>query len=125
MFGIAMGLMMVSGAVGSSISGSLNARAQQQQIKNEVCQLAQQMDQYKKVMADESSILRAENAQSQNKIQNMALSITQLKESISVRHANFKKTYNTWVIFSSIFLIILVFVFATKKFILGATTELT
>lgn len=120
-----MGGMMIAGAVGSSVSGGLNAKAQQQQIKKEVCQLAQQMEQYKQIMSSQAGILRAEEAEAQTKIQNMALSITQLKESISVRHANFKKTYNTWVVVSSIFLIILIFIFATKKFILGATTEVT
>lgn len=115
--------IMAAGAIASGVSGGLNAKAEQQKIKNAVCQMAAQMEQYKAAMSQEASILDAAAAAAQSEADQLAMQISGMKSTIQLQHVNFKKTYNRWVVISVIFLILLVFVFASKKIILHATTE--
>jgi len=118
------GLVMMGGAtIFSGMSGGLNAKAQQQKIKESVCQMYKQMVDYKQAMATEVSILSSEASEAQQAAQNIMTQVSQIQSQIRLDHSNFKNTYNTWVIICVIFLIILVFIFASKKFILHATTE--
>lgn len=107
----------------SGISGGLNAKAQQQEIEQKVCQMYDQMQEYKKNMATEVSILSNEAAQSQQAAQSIMMGVSNLQSEIQLHHSNYKKTYNQWVVISVVFLILLIFIFASKKLILHATTE--
>ena len=123
MGGAAMaGFIVVTGGL-SATSAGINAHAEQEQIKQEVCQLAAQMKQYKQMMTQEVNIFAMAAAEEQNAADGIAMNISDLKDSIRRRHANFKQMYNMWVVVAVVILILLIFVFASKKLILHATTE--
>jgi outer membrane murein-binding lipoprotein Lpp len=117
-----MGAMVV-GAVGGTVAGGINSANQQQQIKNNVCQLAQQMKSYKSMMASETNLLASDAVEMQSKINDLSAQITATKDNIKMQHANFKITYNRWTIAGFVFMVVLIFVLASKKIILGASTE--
>lgn len=114
--------MAIAGGL-SATAGGINASKQQDMIKQEVCQIAQQMQTYKTMMLDQENILQMAAAQTQSQADDLLLQISSIKQSILQRHADFKKTYNYWVVASIVFLILLVFIFASKKLILHASTE--
>jgi len=115
--------VMGLGMLGAGVSGGFNAGEQQASIKKDVCNLAKQMAQYKASMSSEVSILNAEAAQVQSELDDMAVQMSQLKDDIRIKHDNFKKTYDIWVVVSILFLLALIFVFASKKLILKATSS--
>lgn len=118
-----MAALMGITALASSVSAGFNAYNQQAQIKSQVCQLSATITKYKKMMVNADQILKAEAAQDQMAADEVAQNIRDVKSEITLLKARFRKTYNTWTVVSVIFMMILVFVFASKKIILHATTE--
>ena len=115
--------MFAMAVIGGTISGGLNASAQQAKIEDSVCQMANQMATYKTLMSSELDLLVQEDEAYIQKSDAIKLRIQTIKDTIKDQHYAFKQTYNMWVVISIIFLILLVFLFATKKFLLGASTE--
>jgi hypothetical protein len=116
--------MFVLSAVGGTISGGINAANQQAEINQQICNIAAQMKQYKSLILSEDQLYAAATGEIQAQVYSLAAQISLLQNAIRDQHSKFKETYNRWVMSGFIFLIILIFIFATKKFILGASTEL-
>jgi t-SNARE complex subunit (syntaxin) len=81
------------------------------------------MNNFKNAMALQEQIIQGEEADVLSNANDLAFKISDLQTQFRNQHASFKKTYNLYVIFSVIFLMILMFIFITKKVILGATTS--
>jgi len=111
-----------SALAGAGISG-WSASVAQSKIKSSVCEIAKQMGQYKDYMASEANLLSIEAAQVQNQLDELSLSIINLKDEARIQYAAYKKTYNTMTVLGYIFLVLLIFIFAAKKIILRATTS--
>ena len=114
-----MGMM----TIGSAISGGLNADSQQSDIKQNCCQLAASMNSLNKSMAEMITTDRYEEIALQQKVLSEKQKIIQYQNLITNLQVEFKKTYTTWVVVASVFMIFLIFIFAVKKFLLHATTE--
>ena len=106
----------------SSVSSGISASSQQRKISNDICILADQMTQYKENMKDFDNILSLENSQVRAQTTDLMFQISTIQNSIRKQHAMFKKTYLIWSVIAIIFMIILVFIFASKIVILKAST---
>lgn len=119
---IMMGMFAFS-AIGGTVSGGISAAKEQAQISEQVCNIGKQMNQYKGLIQSEVNLLAAANAEVQSQVNNLGSQITLIKNAMRDQKADFQSTYNRWVVIGMVFLIMLVFLFASKKFILGAHTE--
>lgn len=104
-------------------AGGITASKQQSQINTNICDLATKMAKYKNTMVEADSALLVQTANTQQQVTDLAFQISSLQDDIRLQHQQFKKTYMYWVIAAIIFLMILVFMFASKKILLKATTE--
>lgn len=111
-------------ACGGSASGGINAYHSQNEIKNQVCQMASNINSYNNSMAQllNSDIL--EESQLQSKCTQEKIKIVQNQALIRDLQVEFKKTYTTWTVIASVFMVFLIFIFACKKYLLGSTTEI-
>jgi len=117
----AASFFIISGIL-SSVSSGISASSQQRKISNDICILADQMTQYKENMKDFDNILSLENSQVRAQTTDLMFQISTIQNSIRKQHAMFKKTYLIWSVIAIIFMIILVFIFASKIVILKAST---
>jgi len=106
----------------TSVSAGASASSQQREINNNICTLADQMTQYKENMKDFDNILSLEKSQVRAQTTDLMFQISTIQNSIRKQHAMFKKTYLIWSVIGIIFMIILVFIFASKIVILKAST---
>lgn len=120
--GEALGFMAVAGILGG-ISGGMNARKAQEKIKHKVCNLYRSMRAYQKNMSLQETLLEQENQNLITETQKLAEEIGFIQDDLREQKSSFKKRYDMWVVVGVIFLIILIFIFASKKVILHATTE--
>lgn len=117
----AAGFFVMTGIL-SSVSAGISASSQQREINNNICTLADQMTQYKENMKDFDNILSLETSQVRAETTDLMFQISTIQNSIRKQHAMFKKTYLIWSVVGIIFMIILVFIFASKIVILKAST---
>lgn len=118
---VAAGFFIMTGAL-SSMSAGISAAAQQREINHNICTLAKQMTQYKENMKDFDNILSLETAEVRSQTTDLMFEIATMQDSIRKQHAHFKKTYMMWSVVGIIFMILLVFIFASKIVILNAST---
>ena len=107
----------------SSISGGLNASKQQTSIENNFCNLSDTISKYKSIMMEEDNILSMEASLAKTQATELGSKLADLTDTIRIQHAQFKKIYVQWTVIGIIFLIMLIFILVSKKYILGATTE--
>ena len=117
----AAGFFIMTGIL-TSVSAGASASSQQREINNNICTLADQMTQYKENMKDFDNILSLEKSQVRAQTTDLMFQISTIQNSIRKQHAMFKKTYLIWSVIRIIFMIILVFIFASKIVILKAST---
>jgi len=117
----AAGFFIMTGIL-SSVSAGTSASSQQREINNNICTLADQMTQYKENMKDFDNILSLETSQVRAQTTDLMFQISTIQNSIRKQHAMFKKTYLIWSVIGIIFMIMLVFIFASKIVILKAST---
>lgn len=115
------GFFIMTGIL-SSVSAGILAASEQREINNNICTLADQMAQYKENMKDFDNILSLETSQVRAQTTDLMFQISTVQNSIRKQHAMFKKTYLRWSVVGIIFMIILVFIFASKIVILKAST---
>ncbi len=113
------GVSVIMGTIG----GGLSAAKQQGQIKNQVCQISDQMNQYKLNALAQLSATQEEQTLYQQKLDNLGSQMATIQNNIKFNHDNYKKTYTYYTIGFIVILMLLIFIFAAKKFILKATTE--
>jgi hypothetical protein len=114
-----MGLMFG----GSMAVGGYESYNSQKQIESSVCSIAQQMKDYKKSASIDMNNLSVEVLQTQNKLDEIVKNISTEVLSLNDTNKAFKDYYNKFVIYSVVFLLMLIFVLGTKKLILKASTE--
>jgi len=117
----AAGFFIMTGAL-ASMTGGISASAQQREINDNICTLAKQMTQYKENMKDFDNILSLETAEVRAQTTDLMFEIVTIQDSLRKQHAQFKKTYMLWSVVGIIFMILLVFIFASKIVILKAST---
>ncbi len=104
------------------LSGGFNAGTQQNDINKSICSMVDSMNTYKTNMKNLASVLNAENSEIRQEINDLALQISTYQDSIRQQHQQFKDTYKLWSVTAIIFMIILIFIFASKIIILKAST---
>lgn len=115
--------MFLSSSVVGSIMGGVRSSQQQAAIRRQVCNMANQMKEYRTSAMATENLLNAENIMLQKELVTIGGQINDTKTQILEQHKNFKTHYNLWVLAAFIFLSMLIFILATKKFYIGATTE--
>lgn len=113
--------MFIAGAVGGATSGAVNGYTQQKKINDNICQLKKNMTDY----INESNYEYEEYTQDYNtqkkKLSKLNDQITFLNQDTKIAHDNFKKSYTFFLIGGISLLVILVFIFVSKKLILHET----
>jgi p-aminobenzoyl-glutamate transporter AbgT len=116
-----MAAMLVGGAVFGGLSGGLNAHNQQQDINNQVCQTKKKIAEYIKTSGEQYELYSTEYLNQKKQLNKLLQDINIINQNTKIAHQNFKKTYTYFLIGGITLLILLVFIFVTKKVILKET----
>ena len=116
-----IGILLLTGILSATSSG-ISAKRQQQEINNNICDLVDSMTKYKGAMKDSASVLSSLTNTVRGEISDLMFNISDMQNSIRMKHSQFKKTYMMWSVGAIIFMILLVFIFASKIIILKAST---
>lgn len=116
-----MAFMLLAGALFGGLSGGLNAHNQQQDINNQVCQTKQKIADYIKTSGQQYELYSNEYLNQKKQLDKLLQDINIINQNTKIAHQNFKKTYNYFLIGGISLLIVLVFIFFTKKVILKET----
>ena len=110
--------MLFAMAVGSAASGGYSAFTQQNDIKKQVCDTAKQTQEYAQTMASSISAIKQADYDVNKKIQSTTTNIQQAQKTIRTKQQSFKQLYNIFLIGGLVVILIVIFLLATKKFIL-------
>jgi hypothetical protein len=113
--------MLIAGAIFGGLSGGINAHNQQQDINNQVCQTKQKIADYIKTSGQQYELYSTEYLDQKKKLNKLLQDINIINQNTKIAHQNFKKTYTYFLIGGISLLIVLVFIFFTKKVILKET----
>lgn len=112
-----LGMMGVAVLAGGAIQGSKVAQ-KRCQLQKQTESLNSQISDYSKTMANKDQLLRLENTRARIQTQKIARQIANEHRLMKLNYREFKDSYNVYIIGGIIFLMIMIFALAFKKFVL-------
>lgn len=113
-----MAEMMAFLGAGMGASGGYQAYQQQKEIKSSFCDLLKQMNSYKENSLAIKNNLTSEDIELRNKISDLSFQISGIHDSINMKKAQYNDNYKKLTYYGIIALIIIIFILATKRFVL-------
>lgn len=113
--------LMALGAIGGAASGGYNSYQQQEKINKNICNLQDKMAAYIQTSNETYDVYTADYNTQKKKLKSLNDQISALNEDTKIAHDSFKKNYTFFLIGGISLLVILVFIFASKKLILHET----
>jgi uncharacterized protein (DUF342 family) len=117
----AMLVIMALGAIGGAASSGYNSYQQQDKINKNICSAKSTMAAYIQTSSIEYEEYTAEYNTQKKKLKSLNDQISALNEDTKIAHDSFKKNYTFFLIGGISVLVILVFIFVSKKLILHET----
>jgi flagellar biosynthesis/type III secretory pathway M-ring protein FliF/YscJ len=114
--------MLVIPTVMGAASGCKNGEDLQNQYNSQICTLAKQQQEYSNNINTLISNTKNLDEGVNDKITNLDISISDIQQQLKESHNEFKKTYRNYYVVAIIFMIVLVFIFASKLIILHASS---
>jgi len=116
------GGMLLIPTIGGATSGGMGAKNQQEDINKQICLLAKSQVSYSNNINNLISQTDTLDANVNASITNLDISISNIQQQLKESHNEFKKTYRNYYVMAIIFMIVLVFIFASKLIILHASS---
>lgn len=111
-------IMMAGMGLLGAISGGLSSSQQQTDIKKQVCDTAKQTQAYSQTMQTALTEIQQADQNVRDQIKNTTINIQQSQKIIKAKQQSFKQQYNMFLIGGLVFILIVIFLLASKKFIL-------
>lgn len=118
MGGVASVIMLGGMLVGAVYSGVESGKTQAE-LKDQFCTNLANLKKYIQLSQQQANILDAQNTQALIQLRQVGAQILQLNYQIKQSKQKFKKFYLLYSIVGTLFIIMLIFVFAVKKFVLA------
>jgi hypothetical protein len=113
-----IGPLMVAGAIAGAIGQGISVANKQCELQHKVDDLKSSTAKYLKNMQDADNILKLENVQIKIQTQNLAQEIASKHRLLNQNYLDFKNQYSLYLVSGVIFIMLIIFAMAFKKFIL-------